>query len=618
MRDEASHSTRFLLVAPKKMAAATIAVGPSAGAAAGGVAAPAAPSTAALWVGDLNVDVTAQDLYETFNATAFVSSLRLCRDQATGKSRGYAYVNFNSVDDAQKAMDTLNYTVFKGRPCRIMWSTRGRSAARNTSANIVIKNLSAKTSPKEVDDAASYFGTIVSCKVPVDSEGNSKGYAFVQFDSAEAAANAIEELNGSENEGSTWTVEPFKSRAERVAEQKWTNVYLKQYPRCWTEAQIRELVETVGPVNSLFVPTDSEGKGRGFCFANFEKSEDAKRAVAELSGKEVANPEHDASDESTGPATLTLMAARAMPKAERQRLVEKESDKKKAEFLRSVEGRNLFVKNLDERVNDEALKEFFAPHGTVSSARVSRDASGRSQLFGYVCFATRAEAEKAMYATNRQVLSGKPLYVAMWQPKNRRAQMLASTYNAPSGFRGAVPAYGAMPPFASAYGSMMQPPVGYAMGRGPNPNFAGAAHGIVPAGYAAHGMIQGAVPRPAAPAQAAAPSLPVGQAAAHPAGAPAPAAAPAAAPADALPSAAALIEMDPVNRQRAIGSRLFPLIAAIDRPRAPKLTGMLLNGLDVSDLLGLLQSPADLKQSVADAQKLLEQGTHVRPTRDAA
>jgi hypothetical protein len=63
--------------------------------------------------------------------------------------------------------------------------------------------------------------------------------------------------------------------------------------------------------------------------------------------------------------------------------------------------------------------------------------------------------------------------------------------------------------------------------------------------------------------------------------------------------------MDASSRQRAIGSRLFPLVRAIDAERAPKITGMLLQGMEVTDLLGLLQSPEELRQSVVRAQEVL-------------
>ena len=49
-----------------------------------------------------------------------MASIRVCRDAMTRRSLGYSYVNFHNVVDAERALDTLNYTGIKGKACRIM------------------------------------------------------------------------------------------------------------------------------------------------------------------------------------------------------------------------------------------------------------------------------------------------------------------------------------------------------------------------------------------------------------------------------------------------------------------------------------------------------------------
>lgn len=45
-------------------------------------------------------------------------------------------------------------------------------------------------------DTFAAFGSVLSCKVATDEHGNSKGYGFVHYDSAEAADSAIKAVNG--------------------------------------------------------------------------------------------------------------------------------------------------------------------------------------------------------------------------------------------------------------------------------------------------------------------------------------------------------------------------------------------------------------------------------------
>ena len=55
---------------------------------------------------------------------------------------------------------------------------------------------------------------------------------------------------------------------------------------------------------------------------------------------------------------------------------------------------NLYVKNLDDTIDDERLRLEFTPFGTITSARVMYE-EGRSRGFGFVCFTNTEEATKA-------------------------------------------------------------------------------------------------------------------------------------------------------------------------------------------------------------------------------
>ncbi len=87
----------------------------------------------------------------------------------------------------------------------------------------------------------------------------------------------------------------------------------------------------------------------------------------------------------------------------------------------------MYVKNLDDSVDDEKLREEFAVHGTITSARVMNE-EGRSKGFGFVCFSSPEEATKAVTEMNGRILGSKPLYVALAQRKEDRKAHLASQY----------------------------------------------------------------------------------------------------------------------------------------------------------------------------------------------
>jgi len=97
------------------------------------------------------------------------------------------------------------------------------------------------------------------------------------------------------------------------------------------------------------------------------------------------------------------------------------------ERLNRFQGVNLYVKNIDDNIDDERLRKEFTPYGTITSAKVMLE-DGRSKGFGFVCFSSPEEATKAVTEMNGRIVGTKPLYVALAQRKEDRKAHLASQY----------------------------------------------------------------------------------------------------------------------------------------------------------------------------------------------
>ncbi|TYI77352.1 hypothetical protein E1A91_D06G136500v1 [Gossypium mustelinum] len=334
------------------MATATTAV-PVAPETAGGAAVGSGYMNVSLYVGDLEENVVEGQLYDLFGQVGTVLSIRICRDQNKRSSLGYAYVNYSNYQDAAHAKEMFNFTPINGKPIRIMFSQRDPIIRKTGYANVFIKNLDPAIDNKALYDIFVAFGNVLSCKVATDRNGQAKGFGYVQFENDEAAQNAIkrlnettsdedlkkvfgtygaitsvvvmkdqngksrcfgfvnfqspdaaaaavEKLNGMKNDDKTWYVGRAQRKAEREAELKAkfeqertsryeklqaANLYLKNLDDSIDTEKLEELFSEFGTITSCMVMLDPQGVSKGSGFVAFSTPEEASKALNAMNGK---------------------------------------------------------------------------------------------------------------------------------------------------------------------------------------------------------------------------------------------------------------------------------------------------------------------------------------------
>jgi polyadenylate-binding protein len=420
--------------------------------------------SASLYVGDLVPDITETSLYEIFNQVGPVASIRVCRDTITRRSLGYSYVNFHNVADAERALDTMNFSLIRGNPCRIMWSQRDPSMRRSGVGNAFVKNLDESVDNKALYDTFSLFGNILSCKVATDENSLSKGYGYVHYETAESANEAIARIDGMMIAGKQVHVGHFVRRNERPSQTEWTNIYVKNIPLNWDEERLRSEFGKFGEITSIKIQSESSENGilsKGFGFINFDDHEAADLAVAEMNGKMIADVNDDLLN-SPDDASHKLFCCRAQKRTERMRELQQKFDALKNERMNKYLGVNLYVKNLDESIDEDILKEAFASYGNITSVHIMKDPlTGESKGFGFVCFSSPDKAAKAVQEMNNKIMVSKPIYVALAQRKEVRRAQLEAQYS-----RGAVGPRGPVNPIQGNMYGMGMP---YMMAGQPSP-----------------------------------------------------------------------------------------------------------------------------------------------------
>lgn len=128
-----------------------------------------------------------------------------------GKSKGFGFVNFESHEQAQKAVDELNDKDINGKKLFV-----GRAQKRNEredelrrsfeqakmeklakwqGVNLYVKNIDDDWDDERLRAEFEPYGTITSIKVMRDEKSTSKGFGFVCYSTPDEATKAIAELN---------------------------------------------------------------------------------------------------------------------------------------------------------------------------------------------------------------------------------------------------------------------------------------------------------------------------------------------------------------------------------------------------------------------------------------
>lgn len=375
-----------------------------------------------LYVGDLDLHTTEEQLGDLFSTFGEIKDIQLARNSISKRPLGYAFVHFVDKSSAQDVLKNSADLQLYQRPLKIQPFVRNRLQRKESQkSNIFIKNIDPSIDSDALFETFAAFGTVLSCKVATDEFGVSKGFAYVLYDKKESADAAVEKMNGVlMNDRRIWVCFHVsrQDRLSKIEELKanYTNLYVKSIDSSVTEDEFKELFEKHGTILSYSLPLDPEtGLSRGFGFVNFQTHESATQAVEALDGYEFKGKK--------------LYVSRAQKKIEREEVLRQQNELARLDKLPKFQGVNLYIKFLDASIGDEELKNIFAPYGKIVSAKVMTDEKGKSRCFGFVCYSSPDEAQKAISSLNEAEIKGHRLYVAIAQRKETVGSPSGSPFN---------------------------------------------------------------------------------------------------------------------------------------------------------------------------------------------
>lgn len=171
------------------------------------------PEFKTVFCGGLSWNVDDDWLTKEF-ADAGAVSARVITEKATGRSKGFGYIDFASGADAQKCIEEHQDKEIDGRTVRLDISTNVRQTPeqkqRERSSQygdqlsepadtLFVGNLSFDTNRDDLFGIFGEYGSVVSIRLPTHPETEQpKGFGYVQFGSVDEAKAALEGLAGYE------------------------------------------------------------------------------------------------------------------------------------------------------------------------------------------------------------------------------------------------------------------------------------------------------------------------------------------------------------------------------------------------------------------------------------
>ncbi|KAJ6716596.1 RNA BINDING PROTEIN [Salix koriyanagi] len=508
--------------------------------------------------------------------------------------------------------------------------------------SLYVGDLEANVTDSQLYDLFNQVGQVVSVRVCRDlASRRSLGYGYVNYSNPEM-------LNFTPLNGSPIRV-MYSHRDPSVRKSGAGNIFIKNLDKAIDHKALHDTFSVFGNILSCKVATDPSGQSKGYGFVQFDSEEAAQKAIEKLNGM-LMNDKQVYVGPFLRKQERDTATDKAQKKYEREVELKQRFEQSMKEAADKFQGANLYVKNLDDSIGDEKLKELFSPFGTITSCKVMRDPSGISRGSGFVAFSTPEEASRALLEMNGKMIASKPLYVALAQRKEDRRARLQAQFSqmrpvAMAPTVGRMPMY---PPTGPGLGQQIfygqgppaimppQPGFGYQQqlvpgmrpGGAPMPNFfvpmvQQGQQGQRPGGRRASTGQQSQQPVPLMQQQ----MLPRGRVYRYPPGRGLPDVpmtgvaggmlsvpydmggmpmrdAPLSQPIPIGALATALANATPDQQRTMLGENLYPLVEQLEPEAAAKVTGMLLE-MDQTEVLHLLESPEALKAKVNEAMEVL-------------
>lgn len=297
------------------------------------------PLSEKIFINNLPPGTTEDALCFHFCQFGTVKSTALKHDPVSGVFRGFAFVVFDSVEDAQLVLDTPDAAEFEGKTLDIKPAVekegkggvfggkdsggKGKGKGKDHPlTKIWVGCIPLSATEDHVREYFEHFGDVSEVTLEYDEMNLSRGFGHVNFLSSESAKTVLGHYGDDHFDPLEWEpgvlldikgVDATKRAADVAVTEK---IFVGSLAKHLKQQEIMDFYSKFGPIKEVFMKCDSDGSFRGHCFITFRSVASAQKAL-DAGGMGYCKPFADAAREKANagnpPPTTSVLKVSGLP-----------------------------------------------------------------------------------------------------------------------------------------------------------------------------------------------------------------------------------------------------------------------------------------------------------------
>ncbi|XP_021736206.1 multiple RNA-binding domain-containing protein 1-like [Chenopodium quinoa] len=396
-----------------------------------------------LFVRNLPYAATEDELAELFSKFGNISEVHLVIDKETKRSKGFAYVHYRAPEDALRALEELDHSIFQGRLLHIMpakakdlSSNQGNLFTEGKTKTLKERRVEEKKASEADGNTQAWNSLFMRADTIVENIARRFGISKSDFLDREADDLAVrialgetqiiaETKKALTNAGvNVASLEELATRTTEGVKRSNHVLLVKNLPYSSTESELSKMFGKFGSIDKIILPPT-----RTLALVIFLEPADARAACRGLAYKRYKDaplylewaPGNILSQDLDIDKSNMIVGEQEAKKVSLEHQI-KEISQDELDPDR-VESRSLFVKSLNFKTADETLRKHFSENmkeGRVLSVKIKKhlkNGKNVSKGFGFVEFDSVETATNVCRDLQGTVLDGHALILELCHAK---------------------------------------------------------------------------------------------------------------------------------------------------------------------------------------------------------